>query len=206
MGGSNERVERGRILPAYVEIMLAIGDLEAANEACEELEALRAAYETDVVRAQAAQARGAWCARSGDASKALGHLREAFDCWVRFEAPYEAARVRVALAGVCAALGDEEASALELDAARATFEQLGASFDLAKLVRRRDAQPRTEGLTPREVQVLRLVARGHTNKAIARELGLSDRTVDRHLCNILVKLKVPSRAAAAAHASVRQLV
>ena len=206
MGASSERIERGRILPAHFEIMLAIGDLEEASKACEELEALRAAYETEVVRAQAAQARGALCARCGDASAALGHLREAFECWVRFEAPYEAARVRLALAEVCATLGDEEASALELDAARATFEQLGASVDLEKLAKRPAKKSRTDGLSPREVQVLRYVARGQTNKAIARELGLSERTVDRHLCNIFVKLKVPSRAAAAAYASTHRLI
>jgi ATP/maltotriose-dependent transcriptional regulator MalT len=198
LGASSERVERGRILPAYFEIMLAIGDLEEANKACDELEVLHAAYETEVVRAQAAQARGALCARCGDASAALGHLRDAFECWTRFGAPYEAARVRVALAEVCAALGDVEASALELDAARTTFEKLGAPFAAGK--------PGSDPLTPREVQVLRLVARGHTNKVIARELGLSDRTVDRHVCNILLKLKVPSRAAAAAHASTHRLI
>jgi DNA-binding CsgD family transcriptional regulator len=206
MGANCERIERGRILPAHFEIMLAIGDLEEANKACEELEALRAAYDTDVVRAQAAQARGALCARCGDASAALGHLREAFECWVRFEAPYEAARVRLALAEVCATLGDEEASALELDAARATFEQLGASVDLEKLAKRAAKKSGTGGLSPREVQVLRYVARGQTNKEIARELGLSERTVDRHLCNIFVKLKVPSRAAAAAYASTHRLI
>ena len=144
MGANSERIERGRILPAHFEIMLAIGDLEEATKACEELEALRAAYETDVVRAQAAQARGALCARCGDASAALGYLREAFECWVRFDAPYEAARVRLALAEVRATLGDEEASALELDAARATFEQLGARVDLEKMAKRSARKSRTD--------------------------------------------------------------
>ena len=125
---------------------------------------------------------------------------------MRFDAPYEAARVRLALAEVCATLGDEEACALELDAARATFEQLGASVELARLAGRPAKKSRSDGLSPREVQVLRYVARGQTNKAIARELGLSERTVDRHLCNIFLKLDVPSRAAAAAYASTHKLI
>jgi len=206
LGATSDRAARGRILPAYFEIMLAAGDLDEARRACEELEALSTEYASEVVRAQAMQARGALCAHCGDAFAAIGHLRESFASWVRFEAPYEAARVRVLIAGMCDALGDVEASALELDAARLAFEQLGARTDIDRLEGRSARKPAADKLSPRELEVLRLVARGQTNKAIARELGLSGRTVDRHLCNILVKLNVPSRAAAAAFASSHHLI
>ena len=206
MGATSDRAARGRILPAHFEIMLAIGDLPEALRACEELEALSSEYTHEMVRAQAAQARGAWCARSGDAHAAIGHLRESFAAWTRFDAPYEAARVRVLIADACAALGDEEARTLELDAARRTFAQLGARAEIERLEQRSAGTAGTGKLTARELDVLRLVARGQTNKVIARELGLSDRTIDRHLCNILSKLNLPSRAAAAAYASGHHLV
>ena len=203
MGATRDRAARGRILPAHFEIMLGIGDLEEAQLACEELEVLRATFETEVVRAQAAHARGALCVRSGDARESLGHLRESFQRWERLEAPYEAARVRVLVAEACAALGDEEASALELDAARFTFERLGAKFDLDRLDACRGETSAHCELTSRELQVLDRIAHGHTNKAIARELGLSARTIDRHVSNILAKLNVPTRSAATAYACAR---
>jgi DNA-binding NarL/FixJ family response regulator len=201
MGATPDRAARGRILPAYFEIMLGIGDLPEAQLACEELEALRAVFETEVVHAQAAQARGALCSRSGDARAALGHLRESFQRWTRLEAPYEAARVRELIAEACAALGDEEANALELDASRFAFEQLGARFDLERLDACRAGKSAVCALTSRELQVLERIAQGHTNKAIARELGLSARTIDRHVSNILAKLNVPTRAGAVARSA-----
>ena len=121
--------------------------------------------------------------------------------------PYQAARARVLVGLSCRALGDEDAAVLELDAARAAFSQLGAAPDLAALDLL--AQPRAvpaAGLTPRELEVLRLVAAGWTNKAIASELVLSERTVERHVSNILAKLGVSSRAGATAHAYEHDLV
>ena len=205
VGATGDRAARGRILPAHFEIMLAIGDLEEAQRACEELEALCTVFETEVVHAQATQARGALCVRSGEAQAALRHLRESFQRWERLAAPYEAARVRVLIAEACAALGDEEASTLERDAARFTFEQLGAKFDLERLDVCRGSRPDACGLSARELQVLEQIARGRTNKWIARELGLSARTIDRHVSNILTKLQVPSRSAAAVYASAHHL-
>ena len=102
--------------------MLSIGDLEEARRACEELEALCSVFETEVVHAQAAQARGALCVHGGEAQAAVRYLRESFQRWERLAAPYEAGLVRVLIAEACAALGDEEASTLERDAARITFE------------------------------------------------------------------------------------
>ena len=124
------------------------------------------------------------------------------------EAPYEAARARERIALACRALGDQDTAAMELDAARWAYQQLGAAPDLARLEELAGRAPAgTAGtLTAREAEVLRLVATGRTNRAIAAELVLSERTVDRHVSNILTKLGVPSRAAATAWAYEHRLV
>jgi DNA-binding NarL/FixJ family response regulator len=100
----------------------------------------------------------------------------------------------------CRALGDEEAAAMELDAARGVFAQLGAAPDLARLeaIAHGDAPARAHGLTARELQVLRLLATGTTNRVIAGELSVTVKTVDLHVSNIFTKLGVSSRAAATA--------
>jgi DNA-binding NarL/FixJ family response regulator len=154
-----------------------------------------------------AQAQGALTLCEGDAGAALGPLRVAFELWNRLEAPYEAARVRVLIGQACRALGDHEASALESDAARATFTELGAEPDLARVNAREGAASTPAGpLTARELEVLRLIAAGHTNKTIADALYVSERTIDRHVSNILTKLEVRSRAAATAYAYTHQLL
>jgi DNA-binding CsgD family transcriptional regulator len=131
----------------------------------------------------AAQARGAVDLAEGEARAALGPLRQASQVWQELEAPYEAARVRMLVGLACRALGDDDTAALELEAARAVFEQLGAAPDLARVdsLRQPTASRATHGLSPRELQVLRLVAAGETNKVIAATLVLSERTVDRHV-------------------------
>ncbi len=132
---------------------------------------------------------------------------KAWQQWLDLEAPYEAARVRVLVGLACRALGDEDTAAMELEAAQAVFAELGAAPDLARvgaLAPAASIDP--HGLTPRELQVLRLVAAGTTNKAIAAELVLSERTVDRHVSNILMKLRVPTRAAATAFAYEHELL
>jgi DNA-binding NarL/FixJ family response regulator len=128
--------------------------------------------------------------------------------WRELEVPYEAARARVLLGLACRALGDYDTAALELEAARGVFAQLGAAPELAHVdsLIRRATSIDAHGLTPRELQVLRLVAAGETNKAIASNLVLSERTVDRHVSNIFAKLGVSSRAAATAYAYEHQLV
>ena len=122
--------------------------------------------------------------------------------WRRLDAPYELARTRALAAQACQALGDDDSAALELDAARAGFERLGARPELERLERLAAGghSGAAHGLTAREVEVLRQVAAGATNKAIAAELVLSVRTIDRHVSNILRKLGVSTRAAAAARA------
>ncbi|HET9736971.1 MAG TPA: helix-turn-helix transcriptional regulator, partial [Solirubrobacteraceae bacterium] len=105
----------------------------------------------------------------------------------------------------CRELGDEEAAALELDAARHTFQALGAAPDVARVEALAGGAMR-HGLTPRELEVLRLVAEGRTNRAIADELVLSERTVERHVTNTFAKLGVSTRAAATAYAYEHRLL
>ena len=207
---TKEPLQRARLLPAAVEILLAAGELEEARRAGGELQALSETIDIEVLRAMAAHASGAVAFASGDAAEALGSLRESLQIWERVGAPYVAARLRVSIAQACRSLGDGEAAALELEGARAVFDELGAAPDLSRLdalSQKPEGSPaRPHGLTPRELQVLRLVASGKTNKAIASELFLSEKTIDRHVSNIFVKLDVPSRAAATAFAYKHELV
>jgi DNA-binding CsgD family transcriptional regulator len=204
---TSEPVTRARLLPACVEIMLAVGEAEAAQDACRELESIAARREGGTLPAMAAHARGLVDLEAGDARAALGSLRRAGELWAQLDAPYEAARIRELVGLACRALGDEDTAALELDAARAAFARLGAAPDAARidsLTHR--LPPRTGRLTERELEVLRHLVAGETNKAIAAELILSERTVDRHVSNIFVKLGVSSRVAATAYAYEHRLV
>jgi DNA-binding CsgD family transcriptional regulator len=192
-----EPSRRVALLPAYVEIMLAVDAIEDARRGCSELEELARGFEAGMVGALAAHARGATELADGNHQAALGPLRRAVEAWQELGAPYEAARSRVLVGLGCQALGDGDAADMELDAARTVFAKLGAEPDLER-VSRPDTAGRA-GLTPRELEVLRLVAAGNTNRAIAGELVLSERTVDRHVSNIYAKLDVSSRAAATAY-------
>jgi DNA-binding CsgD family transcriptional regulator len=197
-----DRVRRAAALPAYFEIMLAAGKVEEARSARDQLRELAAAFDSDVLRAAAAEADGAIAIAEGHADAALDPLRFAFSLWARLDAPYEAARVRVRIGQACRALGDDEAAELELAAARSVFERLGALPDLARLDAP-TAPARSAAkfcLTPRELHVLRLITTGCTNREIAEELSLSERTIDRHVTNILTKLDVRSRTAATTYA------
>jgi DNA-binding NarL/FixJ family response regulator len=153
-------------------------------------------------RAMADGAQGAVLLAEGDARAALAALRQASTAWQEVGAPYEAARVRVLVGLACRRLGDEDTAAMELDAARQVFQQLGAAPDLSRAERlARPAAPgAAAGLSARELQVLALVAAGRSNRAVAAELSLSEKTVERHVSNILTKLGVGSRTAAAAYA------
>jgi len=205
---TTDQLQRTRLLPAYVEIMLSVGDIEDARHASRELATIAEGFDTGVLRAMAAHAQGAVELAEGDVQAALGSLRRAFEAWQHAEAPYEAARVRVLVGMACRAFGDDEGAGLELNAARAVFERLGATPDLARIDALTKGVPsgHPHGLTPRELQVLRLVAAGKTNKIIAAELFLSEKTVDRHVSNIFNKLDVPSRAAATAYAYEHKLI
>ncbi len=201
------RLRRARLLPAHLEIALAAGDLDGARGARDELHEVAEAFGSEVLRALAAQADGAIALADGDAPSALDALRRAFEIWEHVEAPYEAARVRVLIGQACLGLGDGETAELERRAARSTFERLGAQPDLVRLdaASAGPACPHPT-LTQREIEVLRLISTGQTNRAIAGALGVSERTVDRHVSNILAKLAVPSRAAATACAIHRKLL
>lgn len=205
---TSEPLDRGRLLPACVEIMLAAGDMEPARVACTELEEIAEAHPRAVLEALAATARGAVALAEGDEPAALVSLRHAWQLWQELDAPYEAARVRVLVGGACRALGDDVAAALELEAAREQFERLDAVIDLSRLDELARPAPSGpgHGLTPRELEVLPFIATGHTNKAIAAQLVVSERTVDRHVSNILTKLQVSSRAAATAYAYEHELL
>jgi DNA-binding CsgD family transcriptional regulator len=205
---TTSRLKRMSLLPAYVEILLAAGAVQDARNASRELDAIAAGFGIGVPRAIAAQARGAVDLAEGNAQDALGSLRCAFEVWQRIGAPYAAARVRVLIGLACRALDDEDSAALELAAARAAFTRLGAEPDLRWMDQLMNGSPSGDalGLTPRELQVLRLVATGKTNAAIADELCRSERTIERHLSNILTKLDLPSRTAATAWAYTHGLV
>lgn len=155
-----------------------------------------------------ASVSGAVALARSEASVALTELREALRVWKELEARYEAARVRVLVGLACAELGDGEGAALELEAARSVFEELGARPDLARVdfLLSSGAPRDTHGLSPRELQVLRMVASGETNRDIAKALVLSERTVHRHVSNIYTKLGVSSRAAATAYAYEHELL
>jgi DNA-binding CsgD family transcriptional regulator len=206
---SNAHDARVRLLPPYVDVALAVGDRAAAADAAAELTAAAVSQASAYLEAAAAFAVGEVRLAAGNASEALPPLRSALAGWQSVGATYDAARCRVSLGLACRAMGDDESAELELDAARATFEQLGAEPDRRR-AERLSARPRTEAsaspLTARESQVLRLVATGATNRAIAGQLYLSEKTVARHVANIFLKLGVSSRAAATAYAFEHRIV
>jgi DNA-binding CsgD family transcriptional regulator len=208
VGETDEPLKLARLLPAFVEIMLAEGETGDARDAAATLEELSAGHEGGMRAAQVAEVRGAVYLAEGDARAALVALRHAWQGWQELDAPYEAARARVLVGLACRALGDDDAAALELAAARGVFAELGAEPDLARVesLALGAAPADAHGLTQRELEVLRMVAAGATNKAIAAELVLSERTVDRHVSNILAKLRVSSRSAATAYAYEHELV
>jgi DNA-binding CsgD family transcriptional regulator/tetratricopeptide (TPR) repeat protein len=199
---AQERRARSRLLPALVEIAMAANDVSAARAAADELSQIAADLDAPFLRAVSAHATGAVLLVEGNARTALAALRSAWTVWCELEAPHEAARTRVLIGAACRTLGDPDTGMMELDAARQVFQQLGAVPDLArvKALSRAAAPKAAAGLTAREVQVLGLVATGKTNRAIAGELAITEKTVARHVSNILTKLALPTRAAATAYA------
>ncbi len=202
-----EPAARAGALDACVEIVLAAGDVSAARVAASELSEIARRFNAPLLHAMSDRALGAVSLAEGNAKAAQAALRQSWTTWCELEAPYEAARVRVLMALAYRELGDHDAADLELDAACQAFQRLGAAPALACVeALALKKSPNAGLLTEREGQVLKLVASGRTNRAIARKLGISEKTVARHLSNIFNKLDLSSRAAATAYAYQRQLV
>jgi DNA-binding NarL/FixJ family response regulator len=201
-------LERQRLLGPSVEILIAAGELDGATKAATELGQIAVGADSPLLDALAAGADGAVRLAGGDHAEALIALRRALAAWHAVDASYEAAKVRVLIALACRELGDEDAAAIELEGAAKVFSELGAAPDLARVRRAFGSRPGAGGaqLTGREVEVLRLLAAGRTNREIAGELVISERTVDRHVSNVFSKLDVQSRSAATAYAYEHDIV
>jgi DNA-binding NarL/FixJ family response regulator len=200
--------DRPRLLEPMVDIMLAAGSTTEARAAADELSQITSDIGAPLLAAMAARADGAVLLAEGKAQAALAALRQAWTAWHSLDAPYEAARVRVLIGRACRELGDTDTAAMEVEAARDVFRRLGAAPDLARLnaLVNGPTAIATDGLTAREVEVLRLVAAGKTNRAVATDLVISEKTVARHMSNIFDKLGVSSRAAATAYAYEHDLI
>ncbi len=196
-GDGGSRLGRAPLHAAQVAIALRDGDLDLADASATEVAATAEAFASPGLAAVAHRCRGAVALARGQSVVALGALRLALAAWQELDAPHEAACTRVLLADAYRALGDDDAADREQAAARACFERLGATGDLCAL----DGGPApTHGLTGRELEVLALVATGRSNREIAGDLFLSERTVARHVSNIFTKIDVSSRSAATAFA------
>jgi DNA-binding CsgD family transcriptional regulator len=204
LGETEDPMSRVRVLGAYVEIVLGAGDLAAANGAADELRAIAVELGTPYLRAQAAKARGWVLLVGNNAEGGLVELRRAFMEFHELGAVYDAARARLLIADACASLGDADAAAMESDAALAALASLGCPTPSD--ARSETATPHPDGLTARELEVLALVAQGKTNRAIANELFISEKTVASHVSHIFTKLDVASRSAATAYAYDHDLV
>ncbi len=218
---ARDRRSRSSLLPAYVEILLAAGDVEAARAGCDELSEHAALLDAPYLQAIAAYADGSVLLAEGRPQEALPILRRALTSFRELGAPYEGARTLARIGLACRAAGDDDSCKVEIEEARAAFRRLSAEPDLERLDEligdahgggahscgagaRRNAAP--AGLTPREVEVLELIATGKTNRAIGEELFISEKTVARHVSNIFSKLDVSSRAAATAYAYKNEIV
>ncbi|QDZ01338.1 helix-turn-helix transcriptional regulator [Nitratireductor mangrovi] len=190
---------KAALLPAGIEIFIACGDLDEAARLCGEMSEIAERFGTEILARVADQGHATLALARGRFGDALPALTRARRYWSEFGAPYLVARLRADIAHACAQLGDAESAEREFDAAGKIFEELGAEPDLARILELRTAsKAAADGLTARERQVLALVAEGGTNRAIADELDLSPKTVNRHIENIFGKLGVSSRAAAVA--------
>jgi ATP/maltotriose-dependent transcriptional regulator MalT len=193
-----------------VDIALATDDLVTARRYADDLARIAAERDVLLLTAMSDQAAGCVLIATGQAARALPPLRRAWSAWQELDAPYFAARVRATLGRACRELGDMDAARTEFNAARAAFERLGAQPDLQQVRQwsggATSSAAYPAGLTAREVEVLRMVAAGKSNRAIAGELLLSEKTVARHISNLFGKLGVSSRAAATAYAYEHELV
>jgi DNA-binding NarL/FixJ family response regulator len=182
---------RAPLLVAQSEIALAIGDLAAAEAAALTVAGTAETFDSAGLRADGWRCRGAVLLARGEVLEALPLLRSSCQAWQALDVPYEMARTRLLLADAYAALGDTEAAARDRAAAHACFERLGVLAAVPQ---------RSQGLSAREVEVVTLIAAGKSNRAIAAELGLSEKTVARHVSNVFRKTGAGSRSAVTAFA------
>jgi DNA-binding CsgD family transcriptional regulator len=199
---------RARVLAAAIEILLAARDLENARAATGDLTDIASRIGAMLLHAAAAHATGAVLLAKNDIKVALASLRQACETWRELGMPYEEAQTCLLLAAVCEKRGDQDGRRLEIETARRIFTQLGAEPCLARLAAQteRASHQRIGPLSEREAQVLRLLAAGKTNRAIADELFISEKTVARHVSNIFDKLGVSSRTGATAWAFQHNLI
>jgi DNA-binding CsgD family transcriptional regulator len=208
LGETAEPLQRAVLLPAFVEIALAQDDVDDASSASVELDEIDSRFGRPMLSAIAARVRGSVELARGEPQAALRSLRAAWQVWEELDAPYEGGRVRLLVGLACRALGDEDGAALEFEAARAAFAALGAAPDVARVdaLAGTGVEADAHGLSARELEVLRLLASGRTNRDIAAELVVSEHTVARHVQNIFRKLGVSSRSGATAFAFEHHLV
>jgi LuxR family transcriptional regulator, maltose regulon positive regulatory protein len=211
------RIERMPALELCVRAVIAAGDLVRAREALAELEDIAAVVKTRPTRAAMLFARGLMAREEGALPEAQADLEDAVDLFEACDAPFESARARLELSIALAALGRSSQAGTQCHMALASLDALGATVEcerarrlLANLETATDAGPNgglhPNGLTGREVEVLRMVASGLSNQQIADELVLSIRTVQRHVENIYTKIGARGRAAAGAFAAAHGLV
>jgi DNA-binding NarL/FixJ family response regulator len=205
---SRDPWQRLSLLSAAVEILLAKNDVAGARAAADELAAIAQRDDAAYLRAMSSHAGGAIVLAEGQPLAALESLRSAASAWREIDAPYELARTRMLIGTAYRELGDEEGAQLEFEAAQEVFERLGATPAAAEAAALAGKTPprQSSNLTGREIEVLRLIATGVTNRTIAGRLGISEKTVARHVSNIFTKLDLPSRAAATAYAYDHKLV
>jgi DNA-binding CsgD family transcriptional regulator len=208
MADTHAPAARARTLAAAVEILLAAGDVESARAAANELAQIASAFAAPLLAAACAHATGAVLVAEGDMAGASTSLQQALETWRDLETPYEEAHTCLLLAAVCEQRGDQDGRRLELENARRLFKLLDARPCLARLAaqKKRGTARGSGDLSEREVQVLRLLAAGRTNREIAQTLFISEKTVARHVSNIFDKLGVSSRAAATACAYQQNLI
>lgn len=201
-------IERVRPLELMVRVEVAAGAVPAAEEHLRALRELVAALPIAWPHAAAGFAEGTVAVAVGDLAPARQHLGGAVELFAASGAPFETARARLALAGVLHASDRSDAAVHEAMAAERSFAKLGAASEHARAVRflaQLGVRPATRDapgpLTPRQLEVLELIAQGRTDRQIASELVLSEHTVHRHVANILTRFGSPSRSAAVATAA-----
>jgi ATP/maltotriose-dependent transcriptional regulator MalT len=199
---------RSGILAAYIEIMLSAGEVQSARDALSDMKEISHEINAQYIHAQVFYAEGGVLLAEEEPQKALDMLQHAKNTWEQLKVPYEVARTQCLIGKACFETGDPDTGLLELRTARWTFQRLKAIPDLTgidSLMRTKKAG-KSNPLSPREQEVLRHIANGKTNKSIAEDLFISERTVERHVSNIFNKLNVSSRSEATAYAYQHRLI